>query len=77
MPAGCYDIHTQIASGVPDHHVVFRHCECIHPSGICMKLGPLLYASEPMFDLAQLDNDQDEYDDDESDLDGGIGLRPW
>lgn len=76
MPPGCYDIHTQIASGIAGHNIVYRHCECFHPSGICMNLAPLFYYSEPVFNFADLD--QEDYDDDDShdSFDGGMGIRP-
>lgn len=76
MPPGCYDMHTQIESGVPGHQIIFRHCECFHPSEVCMNLAPLLYYSEPAFDLASLEENEDDEDENPNDFDGGMGLRP-
>lgn len=81
LPEGCYDIHTTIPiPNVSDHHVVFRNCDCLHASGQCMNLPPLLYVptDEQLEEFGECDHDEPE-DDDEDDPfrpGGNMGVRP-
>lgn len=74
LPEGCFDMHSSIPIvDAPGHHVVFRQCVCFHPSGLCMKLPPLLYQPE---NNVEVYDEYDEDDEDDNSCGGNMGIRP-